>query len=101
VRPGRARIFVTIRSVSLRRSTMFLRRLIRVEGRKVVARFLTKADRAAVMTFPTHADARRAASKLLVQLRLSETDEEYDEQLRFRVELVRTWNILESETDET
>lgn len=79
---------------------MFLRRLIRVEGRKVIARFLTKPDRAAVMTFPSHADARRAASKLVVQLRLAQSDEEYDEQLRFRVELVRAYNVLEAETDE-
>jgi hypothetical protein len=88
-------------AVTLRRSTMFLRRLIRVEGRKVIARFLTKPDRAAVMTFPSHADARRAASKLVVQLRLASSDEEYDEQLRFRVELVRTYNVLEAETDDS
>ena len=81
----------------MRRSSLFLRRLVRVEGRRVVARFLTKPDRAAVMTFPTHADARRAAAKLVVQLRLSQTDEEYDEQLRFRVELIRTYNALEEE----
>ncbi|HEX2834436.1 MAG TPA: hypothetical protein VHW00_15605 [Thermoanaerobaculia bacterium] len=86
--------------MTLRRSTMFLRRLIRVEGRKVIARFLTRPDRAAVMTFPSHADARRAASKLVVQLRLAQSDEEYDDQLRFRVELVRTYNVLEAETDE-
>jgi hypothetical protein len=79
---------------------MFLRRLIRVEGRKVIARFLTKPDRAAVMTFPSHADARRAASKLVVQLRLAQSDAEYDEQLRFRVELVRAYNVLESESGE-
>lgn len=81
----------------MRRSSMFIRRLIRVEGRRVVARFLTKPDRAAVMTFPTHADAKRAASKLAVQLRLSQTDEEYDEQLKFRVELIRAYNVLEEE----
>ncbi|HEX7832303.1 MAG TPA: hypothetical protein VF787_21780 [Thermoanaerobaculia bacterium] len=86
--------------MTLRRSTMFLRRLVRVEGRKVIARFLTKPDRAAVMTFPSHADARRAASKLVVQLRLAQSDEEYDEQLRFRVELVRAYNVLETESDE-
>ncbi|MGN6184409.1 MAG: hypothetical protein ACTHQM_12230 [Thermoanaerobaculia bacterium] len=85
--------------MTLRRSTMFLRRLIRVEGRKVIARFLTKPDRAAVMTFPSHADAKRAASKLVVQLRLAQSDEEYDEQLRFRVELVRTYNVLEAESE--
>lgn len=80
-----------------RRSSLFLRRLVRVEGRRVVARFLTRPDRAAVMTFPTHADARRAAAKLAVQLRLAQTDEEYDEQLRFRVELIRAYNVLEEE----
>ncbi|HEY0140811.1 MAG TPA: hypothetical protein VGF48_07935 [Thermoanaerobaculia bacterium] len=81
--------------MSQRRSLILLKRMIRVEGRKVIARFLTRPDRAAVMTFPTHADARRAASKLAVQLRLSRNDEEYDEQLRFRVELIRTFNSLE------
>ena len=86
--------------MSQRRSSLFLRRLVRVEGRKVIARFLTKPDRAAVMTFPTHADARRAASKLAVQLRLARSDEEYDEQLRFRVELVRAYNVLESEEND-
>jgi hypothetical protein len=85
--------------VSQRRSSLFLRRLVRVEGRKVIARFLTKPDRAAVMTFPTHSDARRAASKLAVHLRLARSDEEYDEQLRFRVELVRAYNVLEAEDD--
>lgn len=83
--------------MSLRRSSIFLRRLVRVEGRKVIARFLTRPDRAAVMTFPTHGDARRAASKLIVQLRLTRTDEEYDEQLRFRVELIRAYSVLENE----
>jgi hypothetical protein len=82
----------------LRRSSIFLRRLVRVDGRKVVARFLTRPDRAAVMTFPTHSDARRAASKLIVQLRLTRTDEEYDEQLRFRVELIRAYSVLEEES---
>lgn len=85
--------------MSQRRSLILLKRMIRVEGRKVIARFLTKPDRAAVMTFPTHADARRAASKLAVQLRLSHSDEEYDEQLRFRVELIRSYNALEDESD--
>ncbi|HYH08912.1 MAG TPA: hypothetical protein VEK11_17800 [Thermoanaerobaculia bacterium] len=83
--------------MSMRRSSLFLRRLVRVEGKRVIARFLTKPDRAAMMTFPTHADARRAAAKLVVQLRLAQTDEEYDEQLRFRVELIRTYNALEEE----
>jgi hypothetical protein len=85
--------------MAMRRSSVFLRRLVRVEGRKVVARFLTRPDRAAVMTFPTHGDARRAASKLIVQLRLARSDEEYDEQLRFRVELVRAYSVLEDEGD--
>lgn len=79
--------------MSLRRS-IFLKRLVRVEGRKVIARFLTNPDQAAVLAFPTHAEARRAASKLLVQLRLSHSDEEYDEQLRFRVDLIRAYNAL-------
>ncbi len=85
--------------MSLRRS-IFLKRLVRVEGRKVVARFLTNPDQAAVIAFPTHAEARRAASKLIVQLRLSSSDEEYDEQLRFRVDLIRAYNSLEEETDD-
>lgn len=86
--------------MSQRRSLILLKRMIRVEGRKVIARFLTKPDRAAVMTFPTHADARRAASKLAVQLRLSQNDEEWDEQLRFRVELIRSYNALEDESND-
>jgi hypothetical protein len=85
--------------MSLRRS-VFLKRLVRVEGRKVVARFLTNPDQAAVLAFPTHAQARRAASKLIVQLRLSSSDEEYDDQLRFRVDLIRAYNALEEESDE-
>ena len=56
--------------------------------------FLREPGRAAVMTFPTHADARRAASRLLVQLRLTGTDEEWDDQLVFRVELLRAYNAL-------
>lgn len=82
--------------MSLRRE-VFLRRLVRVEGRKVIARFLTNPDQAAVLNFPTHAEARRAASKLIVHLRLSRSDEEYDEQLRFRVDLIRAYNALEEE----
>lgn len=82
--------------MSLRRS-IFLKRLVRVEGRKVVARFLTEPEKAAVLAFPTHADAKRAAAKLIVQLRLSRTDEEYDEQLRFRVDLIRAYNALEED----
>jgi hypothetical protein len=83
--------------MSLRRE-IFLRRLIRVEGRKVVARFLTNPNQAAVLAFPSHSAARKAASKLIVHLRLSQTDEEYDEQLRFRVDLIRAYNALEEET---
>ena len=86
--------------MTLRRSSIFMRRLVRVEGKKVVARFLTLPDRAAVMTFPTHGDARRAASKLIVNLRLARTDEEYDELLRFRVELIRAYSVLEEESEE-
>jgi hypothetical protein len=86
--------------VTQRRSLVLLKRLIRVEGRKVIARFLTRPDRAAVMTFPTHSDARRAASKLAVQLRLSTSDEEWDDHLRFRVELIRSYNALEEEGTE-
>ena len=85
--------------MSLRRS-VFLKRLVRVEGRKVVARFLTNPNQAAVLAFPTHAQARRAAAKLIVQLRLSSSDEEYDEQLRFRVDLIRAYNALEEESHE-
>ena len=85
--------------MSLRRS-VFLKRLVRVEGRKVIARFLTNPDQAAVIAFPTHAQARRAAAKLVVQLRLSSSDEEYDDQLRFRVDLIRAYNALEEENDE-
>ena len=84
--------------MSLRRS-IFLKRLVRVEGRKVIARFLTHPRQAAVIAFPTHAEARRAASKLLVQLRLSHSDEEYDEQLRFRVDLIRAYTALEEDDE--
>ena len=73
---------------------ILLRRAVRVEGRKVVARFLGTPGRAAGLTFPTHADARRAAAKLLVRLRMTETDEEWDEQLIFRVELLKAYNAL-------
>lgn len=76
---------------------MFLKRLVRVEGRKVVARFLREPGRAAVITFPTHADARRAASRLVVQYRLTGSDEEWDEQLLFRTELIRAYSSLEDE----
>jgi hypothetical protein len=86
--------------MTLRRSSIFLRRLVRVEGKKVIARFLTRPERAAVMTFPTHGDARRAASRLIVNLRLARTDEEYDDLLRFRVELIRAYSVLEEESEE-
>ncbi|HET7437135.1 MAG TPA: hypothetical protein VFN10_20675 [Thermoanaerobaculia bacterium] len=83
--------------MSTRRSPMFLKRLVRVDGRKVIARFLREPGRAAVITFPTHADARRAASKLIVQYRLAGSDEEWDEQLLFRTELLRAYNSLEDD----
>lgn len=82
-----------------RRSLILLRRAVRVEGRRVIAMFLREPGRAAVMTFPTHADARRAASRLLVQLRLTRSDEEWDDQLVFRVELLRAYNAL-ADTEE-
>ena len=80
---------------------MFLKRLVRVEGRKVVARFLREPGRAAVITFPTHGDARRAASRLIVQYRLSGSDEAWDEQLLFRTELIRALNAAEDEESDT
>ena len=84
---------------SRRRSLILLRRAVRVEGRRVIAQFLREPGRAAVMTFPTHADARRAASRLLVQLRLTRSDEEWDDQLVFRVELLRAYNALADSED--
>lgn len=84
---------------SRRRSLILLRRAVRVEGRRVIAQFLREPGRAAVMTFPTHADARRAASRLLVQLRLTRSDEEWDDQLVFRVELLRAYNALADTED--
>jgi hypothetical protein len=75
-----------------------MKRLVKVRGKTVIARFLTKPNSGAVMTFPSHADARRAASKLLVQLRLAQSDEEWDEQLRFRVELIRAFDSLTEES---
>lgn len=85
---------------SKRRSLILLRRAVRVEGRRVIARFLREPGRAAVMTFPTHADARRAASRLLVHLRMTQSDEEWDDQLVFRVELLRAYNALADNTDD-
>jgi hypothetical protein len=78
---------------------MFLKRLVRVEGRKVVARLLRDPNRAVVLTFPTHSDARRAASRLIVQYRLAGSDEEWDEQLLFRTELIRAYNSMNDEDD--
>ena len=83
--------------MSTKRSTLFLRRIVRVEGRKVIARFLGDPRRAAVITLPTHADARRTAARLMVQLRLSKTDEEWDHQLLFRTELIRAYDSLADE----
>ena len=77
-----------------RRTMILLRRAVRVDGRRVIARFLREPGRAAVLTFPTHADAKRAAARLLVQLRMTKTDEEWDDQLVFRVELLRAYNAL-------
>jgi hypothetical protein len=86
--------------MSTRRSPIFLKRLVRVQGRKVIARFLREPGRAAVITFPTHADARRAASKLIVQYRLTGSDEEWDEQLLFRTELIRAYSSLSEDEGE-
>src|SRR5690349_4005608 len=95
------RRFATLpRAMTQRRSEIFLRRILRVRGRTVTARFLTRPGSAAVMTFPTHADARRAASRLAVQLRLSKSDEEWDEHLRFRVELIRAWSDISDAPDD-
>jgi hypothetical protein len=77
-----------------------MRRLVRVEGRNVIARFLTQPEKGAILRFPTHADAKRAAGRLITKLRLSHSDEEYDEHLRLKVELIRAYNALESESDE-
>ena len=77
-----------------RRTLILMRRAVRVDGRRVIARFLREPGRAAVLTFPSHADAKRAASRLLVQLRMTKTDEEWDDQLVFRVELLRAYNAL-------
>lgn len=76
-----------------------MRRLVRVEGRNVIARFLAQPEKGAVLRFPTHADARRAAGRLITKLRLAHSDEEYDEHLRLKVELIRAYNALEAEAD--
>jgi len=78
---------------------MFLKRLVRVEGRKVIARFLGDRGRAAVLTFPTHGDARRAAARLIVRYRLAGSDEEWDQQLLFRTELIRALNAMEEDEE--
>jgi hypothetical protein len=72
-----------------RRTLLLTRRAVRVKGRRVIARFVLQPGRAAVITLPTHNDARRAAQRLIVQLRLTKTDEEWDDLLTFRVELIR------------
>jgi hypothetical protein len=73
---------------------LMMRRAVRVKGRRVIARFLLQKGRAAVITLPTHAEARRAAARLATQLRLTQTDEEWDELLTFRVELIRAVTAL-------
>lgn len=83
--------------MSDRRTLLLTRRAVRVSGRRVIARFLLQPGRAAVITLPTHADARRAAARLLVQLRLTKTDEEWDDILTFRVDLIRAMNTLGEE----
>lgn len=85
--------------MSTRRSSIFLKRLVRVQGRKVIARFLREPGRAAVITFPTHGDARRAAARLIVQYRLVGSDEAWDEQLLFRTELIRAVNALDGDVN--
>ena len=67
--------------MSDRRTLLLTRRAVRVKGRRVIARFLLQPGRAAVITLPTHNDARRAAQRLIVQLRLTKTDEEWDADL--------------------
>lgn len=86
--------------MSTRRSSIFLKRLVRVQGRKVIARFLREPGRAAVITFPTHGDARRAAARLIVQYRLAGSDEAWDEQLLFRTELIRAVNALDVDVND-
>lgn len=87
-------------AMTTRHSSIFLKRLVRVQGRKVVARFLREPGRAAVITFPTHSDARRAAARLIVQYRLAGSDEAWDEQLLFRTELIRAYNSLDEAPDD-
>jgi hypothetical protein len=80
-----------------RKTLLLTRRAVRVQGRRVLARFLLQPRRVAVITLPTHNEARRAAAHLLVQLRLTKTDEEWDELLTFRVELIRAVYTLGEE----
>ena len=77
-----------------RQSLLLMKRAVQVKGRRVIARFLMQPGRAAVITLPTHAEARRAAARLLVQLRLTQSDEQWDEILAFRIELIRAMNAL-------
>ena len=79
---------------------LLLGRAVQVKGRRVIARFLLQPGRAAVITLPTHAEARRAAARLLAHLRLTQTDEEWDEQLIFRIDLIRAYNALGPDEDE-
>jgi DNA-binding transcriptional MocR family regulator len=86
--------------MSDRRTLLLTRRAVRVKGRRVIARFLLQPGRAAVITLPTHNDARRAAQRLIVQLRLTKTDEEWDDLLTFRVELIRAMYTIGEGSEE-
>jgi hypothetical protein len=79
---------------------LLLGRAVQVKGRRVIARFLLQPGRAAVITLPTHAEARRAAARLLAHLRLTATDEEWYEQLVFRIDLIRAFYALGPDEDE-
>jgi hypothetical protein len=83
-----------------RGSMLLLGRAVRVKGRRVIARFLLQPGRAAVITLPTHAEARRAAARLIAHLRMTATDEEWDEQLMFRIDLIRAYNALGPDDEE-
>lgn len=86
--------------MSDRRTLLLTRRAVRVKGRRVIARFLLQPGRAAVITLPTHNDARRAGARLLKQLRLTKTDEEWDDLLTFRVDLIRAVYTIGEGNDE-
>ena len=86
--------------MSDRRTLLLTRRAVRVKGRRVIARFILQPGRAAVITLPTHNDARRAAQRLIVQLRLTKTDEEWDDLLTFRVELIRAMYTIGEGSEE-